>query len=65
MVYLFIYFRVFEVRGDHLDYKPPTVKNNNIHKMTRTTMNKFSDKEKYETVRNKVKLMDRKGIYFD
>jgi hypothetical protein len=46
-----------------MDYKPPEIKSTNIHKMTRTMINRFNDKEKYESVRNKVKQMDKRCIF--
>ena len=46
---------IFEVRGTHLDYKPPEIKSTNIHKMTKATIMRMSEKEKNEGIRKKVK----------
>ena len=37
---------IFEVRGTHLDYKPPEIKKTDIYKMTKTTMQHFNSLNK-------------------
>ena len=39
---------IFEVRGTHLDYKPPEVKKTNILKPTKATENRLVMNEKKE-----------------
>ena len=37
---------IFEVRGTHLDYKPPEVKKTNVLKMTKATENRLLNRDK-------------------
>ena len=46
---------IFEVRGTHLDYKPPEIKTTNIHKMTKASMIRMNEGGKNEALRKKVK----------
>ncbi len=51
------FFRIFEVRGTHLDYKPPEVKTSSVLKATKATLtrNKVSDDIKSETMKRKIR----------
>ena len=50
-----IIFRIFEVKGTHLDYKPPEVKTTNIHKMTKATLNRMQVNDQSESLKKKIK----------
>jgi hypothetical protein len=54
-------FRVFEVRGNHLEYKPPEVKSTNIHKLTKATINRNKQNEDHEKKKKEVK--EEKGNF--
>jgi hypothetical protein len=47
-------FRVFEVKGTHLDYKPPEVKKSNIYKMTQATITRLGMNEKDASMKRKI-----------
>ncbi len=58
---LIIFKRIFEVRGTHLDYKPPEVKFSNLNKITKATAirmkeNENNDKKKMNEIREAQKL---------
>lgn len=46
MLNFLTFFRIFEVRGTHLDYKPPEVKVSNLNKITKATALRMKDNEK-------------------
>ncbi len=48
-------YRVFEVRGSHLEYKPPEVKSTNIHKMTKATINRIKNTEDNEKRKQEIR----------
>jgi len=63
-IYLFFY-RIFEVRGTHLDYKPPEVKVSNLNKITKATALRMKDNEKNDKKKiNEIKEAQKLGKYF-
>lgn len=46
--------RIFEVRGTHLDYKPPEVKVSNLNKITKATASRIQLSEKTDNMKKKI-----------
>ncbi len=55
-------FRIFEVKGTHLDYKPPEVKKSNIYKMTQATMSRVGINEKDSLMKRKIKEIKEERV---
>lgn len=63
-IYCLKIFRIFEVRGTHLDYKPPEIKTTNIHKMTKATISRIQMNDKSDTLKKKIKEIKKERCKF-
>ena len=55
-------FRIFEVKGTHLDYKPPEIKKSNIHKLTQASMSRLGINDKDLSMKKKIKEIKEERI---